>query len=102
MFRNQNCLFKETLILKLNTCHEVGLQNVVFKYYCPLKIHKNSLENWLIPDLGHKMYKKHLGHLDILEKIYQRLQMFRSQSESAPDGKRCENVRIKGTLTAMN
>ena len=73
-----------------------------FKYYCPLKIHQNSLENWLIPDLGHKRYKKHLGLLDILEKIYQRLQMFRSQSESAPAGKKCENVRIKRKLTAMN
>jgi len=36
------------------------------------------------------------------EKKIQRLQMFRTQSESAPAGKRCENVRIKRILTAMN
>ena len=80
---------------KLNKSNKVGLQNVVFEYYCSPKINQSSLENWLVPDLGQKRYKKHLEHLDLLEKIYQRLPVSRSQSESAPTGQRCENMRIK-------
>lgn len=48
---------------------KVGLQNLVFKYHCSLKINQGFLETWLIPDLGQGRYNKHLEHLDILEKM---------------------------------
>lgn len=52
---------------------KVGLQNLVFKYHCSLKINQGFLETWLILDLGQERYNKHLEHLDILEKKLSKL-----------------------------